>query len=236
AVAATAEYTQAYGFGTVSGGLAAVATTVNLVDAVYEREVAIRLVLIANEDAIIFTDAATDGYTSDNVNSLITENQTKIDAVIGSANYDIGHVFDGRTSVSGFSFQGIASLSVVCRAGLKARGVSIARGLPPSSVIAYYSAAHEMGHQFSATHTFNATSGNCASQRSPSTAYEPGTGSTIMGYRFTCAPEDLMSGDIYFHTASLEQIVNYSTTLSGSSCPTLTSTGNNIPTVDAGQS
>jgi len=236
AVAATAEYTQAYGFGTVSGGLAAVATTVNLVDAVYERDVAIRLVLIANEDTIIFTDAATDGYTSDNVNSLISENQTKLDAVIGSANYDIGHVFDGRASFSGFSFQGLASFGVVCRAGVKARGVSIARGLPPSSVIAYYSAAHEMGHQFSASHTFNATSGNCASQRAASTAYEPGTGSTIMGYRFTCAPEDLMSADTYFHTASLEQIVNYSTTLSGSSCPTLTSTGNNIPIVDAGPS
>jgi len=236
AVAATAEYTQAYGGGTVSGGLAAVATTVNLVDAVYERDVAIRLVLIANEDAIIFTDAATDGYTSDNVSSLINENQTKLDAVIGSANYDIGHVFDGRTGISGFSFQGLASLGVVCRTGVKARGVSIARNLQPSNTIAYYSAAHEIGHQFNASHTFNATSGNCASQRSASTAYEPGTGSTIMGYRFTCAPEDMMSQDTYFHTASLEQIVNYTTNLSGSTCPTVSITGNNIPTVDAGAS
>src|SRR6185369_12272193 len=82
AVAATAEYTQAYGGGTVPGGLAAVTTTVNLVNAVFERDVAIRLVLIANEDQIIFTDAVSDGYTSDNVNSMIGENQTKLDAVI----------------------------------------------------------------------------------------------------------------------------------------------------------
>ena len=41
AVAATAEYTQFYGGGTVGGGLSAVTTTVNLVDAIYEREVAV---------------------------------------------------------------------------------------------------------------------------------------------------------------------------------------------------
>jgi hypothetical protein len=236
AVAATAEYTQAYGGGTVSGGLAAVTTTVNLVNAIFERDVAVRLVLIANEDAIIFTDSASDGYTSDDVNTLIGQNQSKLDAVIGSANYDIGHVFDGKPSFSGFSFQGLASLGVVCRGGLKGRGVSIARGVPPSSVIAYYSAAHEMGHQFGASHTFNATSGTCGAQRATATAYEPGTGSTIMGYRFACAPEDLMSSDTYFHTASIEQIVNYTTTGSGGSCPTLTANGNNIPTVDAGSS
>jgi hypothetical protein len=234
AVAATAEYTQAYGGGTVAGGLAAVTTTVNLVNAVYERDVAIRLVLIANEDQIIFTDAASDGYTSDNVNSMISENQTKLDAVIGSANYDIGHVFDGRLLGGGFQFQGLASLGVVCRAGLKGRGVNIVKSLSPSNTIAYYSAAHEMGHQFGASHTFNATSGTCGPQRASATAYEPGTGSTIMGYRFACAPEDLMSQDTYFHTGSIEQIVAYSTGANGGSCPVTTPTGNNIPTVNAG--
>jgi len=234
AVAATAEYTQAYGGGTVQGGLAAVTTTVNLVNAVYERDVAIRLVLIANEDQIIFTDAASDGYTSDNVTSLISENQTKLDAVIGSANYDIGHVFDGRLLGGGFQFQGQASLGVVCRAGLKGRGVNIVKSLTPSNTIAYYSAAHEMGHQFGASHTFNATSGTCGPQRASATAYEPGTGSTIMGYRFACAPEDMMSQDTYFHTGSIEQIVAYSTGVNGGSCPVTTPTGNNIPTVNAG--
>ena len=234
AVAATGEYTQRYGSGTVVGGLSAVTTTVNLVDAVYEREVAIRFVLIANEDSIIFTDSVTDGYTSDVVATLISENQTKIDAVIGTTNYDIGHVFDGRAAPAGsFSFQGQASISSVCRAGLKARGASITRSVQPNSVIAYYSTSHEMGHQFGATHTFNATSGACATQRAPGTAYEPGTGSTIMGYRFTCAPEDMMSSDTYFHNASLGQITTYTTTGLGN-CATPVATGNGIPTVSAG--
>ncbi|HEU0253098.1 MAG TPA: M12 family metallo-peptidase, partial [Pyrinomonadaceae bacterium] len=236
AVAATAEYTQTFGGGTVNGALAAITTTVNMVNAIFERDVAVRMVLIANETSIIFTDTASDGYTTNTPTTLISENQSRIDAIIGSANYDIGHVFDGQQSVSGFSFQGIASLGVVCRTALKARGVSIIRGLQPSSGLTAYNAAHEMGHQFGAAHTFNATSGTCGAQRSPSTAYEPGTGSTIMGYRFACAPEDLMSADNYFHNASLEQIVAYITTGNGSSCPTITPTGNNIPTVDAGPS
>ncbi|MDQ3472736.1 MAG: M12 family metallo-peptidase [Acidobacteriota bacterium] len=234
AVAATAEYTQTYGGGTVNGGLAAITTTMNLVNAIYEREVAVRMVLVANETSIIFTDTATDGYTHDTVSSLITQNQTKLDSVIGTANYDIGHVFDGRSLGGGaFSFQGRASLSSVCQAGLKARGVSITRSIPPSDLFAYYIVAHEMGHQFSATHTFNATTGDCGLQRSAATAYEPGTGSTIMAYRFNCGPEDLSSSDTYFHTASIEQIVNYTTSGNGS-CATLTATGNNPPSVNAG--
>jgi Metallo-peptidase family M12B Reprolysin-like/Calx-beta domain len=235
AVAATAEYTQAYGGGTVGGGLSAVTTTVNLVNAVFERDVAVRLVLIANEDQIIFTDSVSDGYTSDNVGSLIGENQTKLDAVIGSANYDIGHVFDGRILPGGFQFQGQAGpIGTVCRSGVKARGVNIVKSLSPSNTIAYYSAAHEMGHQFGASHTFNATSGTCGPQRASATAYEPGTGSTIMGYRFACGNEDLMSSDTYFHTGSIEQIVTYTTGVNGGSCPVTTPTGNNIPTVNAG--
>jgi len=212
-------------------GLAAVTTTVNLVDAIYEREVAIRLTLVANNDAIIFTDSTTDGYTSDNVNLLIGENQTKLDSVIGPANYDVGHVFDGRTQPGGgFSWQGLGSFGVVCQNGAKARGVDIFRSVAPSSIYAYYSAAHELGHQFSATHTFNTTSGTCGSQRASLTAYEPYNGSTIMAYRLACSPDDLRSTDTYFHNASIEQIVNFS---NSTSCPVQTSTGNSPPFVQA---
>lgn len=235
AVAATGNYTQTYGGGTVAGGLQAIVTTVNGVNAIYQTELAIRLVLVGNEDVIIFTDPATDGYTNDSPSALITENQAKLDSVIGSENYDIGHVFDGRSEAPGFfSFQGVATIRSVCSASSKGRGVSITRSLHQSSPVAYYNMAHEVGHQFGATHTFNATTGPCASQRSPSTAYEPGTGSTIMGYRFTCGDEDLRSSSLYFHNASLEQIVNYTTVGGGSSCPVLTPTGNAVPTVDAG--
>ncbi|HEX6716281.1 MAG TPA: M12 family metallo-peptidase [Pyrinomonadaceae bacterium] len=234
AVAATAEYTQTYGNGTVAGSLAAITTTMNLVNAIYQRELSIRMILIANEDSIIFTDTTTDGYTSDTVASLISENQTKLDSVISDSNYDIGHVFDGRTIQAGFfSFQGQASLQAVCRSGAKGRGASIFRSLQPFDVYAYYIVAHEMGHQFGATHTFNATTLTCGPQRAAATAYEPGTGSTIMGYRAACGAEDLGSTDTYFHVASLEQITDYTTVGSGT-CAVSEATGNNLPTVDAG--
>ena len=130
AVAATAEYTQFYGGGTVNGGLAAITTTMNFVNAIFERDVAVRLVLVAGETSIIFTDPATDGYTSDNVFSLVNENQTKLDAVIGSANYDIGHVFDGRSNGGGFSFRGqVGAIGSVCQSGLKARAATITRSV-----------------------------------------------------------------------------------------------------------
>jgi Metallo-peptidase family M12B Reprolysin-like len=235
AVAATAEYTQAYGNGTVAGALSAITTTMNLVNGIYERELAIRMVLIANEDSIIFTDTNTDGYTSDSVSSLISQNQSKLDTVIGPANYDIGHVFDGRITPGFFSWQGQASLGAVCRNSVKGRGVTITRNVQPSEIFAIYIVAHEMGHQFGASHTFNATTGTCGPERSPSTAYEPGTGSTIMGYRLACGAEDLGSSDTYFHVASLEQITNY-TTVGLGSCATSQPTGNSIPTVDAGAS
>ena len=87
ALAATAEYTQQYGGGTVAGALGALTTTINAVDAIYERDLAIHLMLVANETSIIFTNAGTDGYTSDNVGSLLSQNQAILDQRIGSANY-----------------------------------------------------------------------------------------------------------------------------------------------------
>ncbi|MFL6210213.1 MAG: reprolysin-like metallopeptidase [Pyrinomonadaceae bacterium] len=235
AVAATAEYTQTYGGGTVDGALAAITTTINLVDAIYERDVGLRLVLVANETSIIFTDTATDGYTSDNVGTLINENPNRLNAIIGAGNYDIGHVFDGRLNGGGFSFQGLTDIGVVC-ATIKGRGATILRSVQPSNIIAYYIVAHEMGHQFGATHTFNANVGDCGFQRASATAYEPGTGSTIMGYRFNCGGEDLRSLDTYFHNASLEQIINYTTNGNGGSCAVPTATGNNPPSVSTVQS
>jgi uncharacterized protein (TIGR03437 family) len=249
AVAATAEYTQTYGGGTVAGALSALTTTINGVAAIYERELAIRLMLVDNETSIIFTNAVTDPYTSDNPGMLLTQNQTVLDQRIGSFNYDIGFVLDGHVYAfqpGFFLFQGAGQPQSVCVNGQKGKGVTILRSIGPSAISAIWDVAHEFGHMFGALHTFNGTTDDCAppSGRFAQTAYEVGSGSTIMGFRGGTAPngtylplctfEDLRSVDTYFHATSIEQIVNYITIGNGSSCAALTPTGNNPPTVEAG--
>jgi hypothetical protein len=97
--------------------------------------------------------------------------------------------------------------------------------------------AHEVGHQFSATHTFNGSTGACGSgQRDASSAYEPGSGSTIMAYAGLCGGQNIQfQSDDYFHTKSYDQIVFFTNLGSGNSCPVVTATGNTPPVPVADQ-
>ena len=222
AVAVTGEYTAFHG-GTVAAGLAAVATTVNRMTAIYERDIAVSFELVADNDLLIYTDASTDPYT--NSTAALDQNQPNLDAVIGSANYDVGHVF---TTSGG----GVAYGAVVCKANLKARGMTgLSSPVGDAFDVDYFS--HELGHQFSASHTFNGDSGGCTGgNRFGPTAYEPGSGSTIIAYAGLCGNDDLQSNsDAYFHGASLDQMVEHVTTGSGGTCGTATPTGNGAPRV-----
>lgn len=64
AVGATGEYTMFHG-GTVEGAMAAIITTMNRVVGVYEREVAIRMILVDNNEDVIFTNPMLDPYEND---------------------------------------------------------------------------------------------------------------------------------------------------------------------------
>ena len=227
AVAATGEYTAFHGE-SVELGLAAITTSINRVNGIYEREVAIRMILIGDNDQIIYTDSLTDPYTNSNSELLLNENQTNLDNVIGTANYDIGHVFSTGNG-------GLATEDGVCSSNSKARGTT-GRPTPQGDPFDVDFVAHEIGHQFGATHTFNGTDGNCnAFNRSALTSYEPGSGTTIMGYAGICDSHNIQTNsDDYFHTVSYDQIAEFITNGIGNSCGSSSSTGNTPPTVNAG--
>lgn len=235
AIASTIEYSefhwQAAGLGVNASEankkaavLAAMVTTMTRVNTIFQRDLAIKMILVDNS-SIIFID--TDNFTNDESSALINESQSEIDANIGNANYDIGHTF----STGG---GGLASLNSPCSTTRKARGIT---GLsnPVGDAYDIDFVAHELGHQFGAPHTFNGNTSNCeGGNREASNAYEVGSGTTIMAYAGICTPQNVQQqSDAYFHQKSIQMIWDNITT-GTSTCGTETALTNNAPTANAG--
>lgn len=217
ALACTGEYAAFHG-GTIPSVIAAMNTSMTRINGVFERDVAIRMVIVASNSNVIFLNAATDPYTNNNGGTMLNENQTACNTLIGSANYDIGHVF----STGG---GGIAQLNSPCGSG-KARGVT-GSPAPVGDFFDIDYVAHEMGHQYGANHTQN---NNC--QRSAK-SFEPGSASTIMGYAGICSPNVQNNSDDYFHRESIREMWN-NISAGASQCGAQSSTNNSAPIANAG--
>ncbi|MCP3688195.1 MAG: hypothetical protein GY784_07255, partial [Gammaproteobacteria bacterium] len=206
-----------------AAALAEMNTAITRVNEIFERDFGITLELISENDELIeVTD--TGAFTNGNANLMLSENQTWVDGRIASSSYDIGHVL-------GAGRNGIAFTRVVCNDPNKAMGVT---GYSGSSNDSFYLdfLAHELAHQFGANHSFNGTSGSCFSNRDPGTAYEPGSGTTIMSYAGSCGAEAIQfDGDATFHAGSIAEVNSF---VSGISCFDINSYGNNDPTANAG--
>lgn len=221
AIAAAGEYTAFHG-GTKELAQAAIVTAVNRVNEIYNLDFSVQLNLIGNNDTVIYTDASTDPY--DNSSNDLTANEAVMDNNIGTANYDIGHIFNTGGG-------GVAYLGVVCDDTGKWGGVT-GSSSPTADPFVIDFVAHEIGHQFGGQHTFNGKAGNCGT-RSTNDAYEPGSGSTIMAYAGICDDQNLQdNSDAFFHSHSLEQMGTFIT--GSATCSTNTAINNETPTVSAG--
>jgi len=220
ALACTVEYALFHG-GTLGQVTAAMNTTMTRVNAVFERDLGLTMVMVPNNTSIIFLgpDVNSDPYTNNSGVTMLGQNQTTCNTIIGSANYDIGHVF----STGG---GGVASLNSPC-SNRKARGVT-GSSSPVGDTFDIDYVAHEMGHQFGGNHTQN---NNC--NRS-SVSVEPGSASTIMGYAGICTPNVQNNSDDYFHGENIKEMwLNISAGIS-SNCFTGSGTSNAAPQVNAG--
>ncbi len=226
AMAANGEWTQRQG-GTVELALANINAAVARLNLTLENEMAMRLVLIDQEDRIIFTNPSTDPYTNTGSGgALLGQNTGVINNFIGSDNYEFGHIFATCTDVGG-----IANLGSVCNIN-KGAGVSCQGGNTSLDYLTMQIAAHEMGHQLGANHTFN----NCGGNENYATGYEPGGGSTIMSYSSLCGFNSFVGGsDDYYHVSSLQEMYRFSFDGPGYDCPEKVVLNNHFPELNIPQ-
>ena len=226
AVAATGEYTEYHG-ATNADALAANVGVMNRVNGSFRREVSVAFELVDDNDRVIFTDPDSDPFTHGDTSIIILENQSVLDSIIGSANYDHGHVFDTHNGGRAGGF------GTLCNRFYKGQGVSGLRR-PEGEVFMVDLVAHEMGHQLGAAPTYNSLERTCVIARNDWAAYEPGSGSTIMSYAGVCGDENIQAhSDDYFHGFSLDEIGAFLDG-AGAACGSATATGNQPPEVDAG--
>jgi subtilisin-like proprotein convertase family protein len=232
ALSCTGEYTAFFG-GTKAGALAGMNATLTRVNGVFDRDLSVKVVLIANNDAVIYTDASTDPYSIPSIGAA--ENnptwgqqvQTTLTNVIGDGNYDIGHLFGGSGGGGNANCIGCVCVNPTSSNPL-AKGSAFTSpkdAKPQGDTFDIDFVAHEMGHQLGGSHTFSHAGEGTGTQ------YEPGSGSTIMAYAGITNYDVQSNSDDYFSYGSINQIQN---NLAGKTCPVTTPITNNPPILNAG--
>jgi subtilisin-like proprotein convertase family protein len=223
ACATTGEFSQDHG-GTTASVLAAMVNYTNQLNAIYEGDLDIRLILVDSVEKILFLDPNTDPYTGVTVYDWLGQNPLAMITHLGAADkYDIGHVF--ARYITG---DAIGVAGGLCCTQFKGRGCS-AGNLPYGDYF-FSVVGQEIGHQWSGGHTWNRCGDNA--QFSYDSACEPGSGSTIMSYAGACGSDNVQnSADLYYQICSVFEIRNFVENGTGSTCGSEQPTGNNAPVV-----
>ena len=224
AITCTGEFARKVG-GDREDVMAAYNTAVNVLNALFIREFGTRMRLIEASDRLIYLDPATDAFVDaslgrellDQVIRAFEANNVPVDA------YDLGHLFTAGCSDVGGVVNGTACSNAKTRGVTCHSGNDIAR-------LARGTMAHEIAHQFAVSHSWNNCPGS-QEQRSGQTAWEPGSGTTIMSYAGACRDQNIGAGDAYYHVGSIQQFLTFSRSSGASDCATVIETENRTPDV-----
>ncbi len=205
--------------------LAAYNATLTRCNGCYEKDLALHLNLIASTTDVIYYNPATDPYTT--LSNWNLQLQQTLTAVIGSANYDIGHMFGQSGGGGNAGCIGCVCVDPATSTSL-AKGAGItspADGIPQGDNFDIDYVVHEVGHQLGGNHTFSFSLEGTGQNK------EVGAGITIMGYAgitsYDPAPHSI---DIYHETTIAQIQANLAT----KTCPVTTNiTANNATPVVA---
>ena len=229
AISTTGEYTNFWDDGDNTNGdaqedaLAALVSTLNRTNEVFEVDMAVSFQLVSGTE-IIYPTASTDPYSSSSPNGQL---QSTLTSEVGESNYDIGHLFD-----YGSNNGNAGCIGCVCVDGQKGSGFSSHQftdndgGPYMDDFFDIDYVPHEIGHQMGGNHTFSMSS------EGTGVNYEPGSGTTIMGYAGITGADDVQDhSDPYFHYGTINQVLN---NLENKTCWTSTVITNNPPVANAG--
>lgn len=212
----TATYAGTGGFPNVTAKknaiLAHMANYITEINSIYLKSFAVQLIFMPNPN-IIFTTAANDPFptpTATNASLILSKIQPMMDnPVYGVGQYEIGHLLGSGPGIAGIAERNVA--------GKPNRSPNVGRASGLSgpkygfATFARGTLAHEFAHQLGAGHTYTYLSPEFGDD-----SYEPGSGSTIMGYAGTndaiAANKSLQAtASDYFHASSIKAIMQYIT-------------------------
>jgi hypothetical protein len=214
----------------IADPLAAIVMVVARTNVVYEADTAVRFLLAENNDRVVYFNPATDPFPDTCDGNSGTDCSSPILGSLPTAVRPISGTFDVSHAMTRI-FGGVAYLPGIC--GTNGGVSGIPRGgdidpFAPNVVI------HELGHQFSAGHTFSGRLGRCTSSNFfSSSSWEAGSGSSPMSYAGACPVGEAMPTDNvarfkdpFFHLGSIEEMRGY---IPSATCRQEIPTSNNTP-------